>query len=732
MVLCFVFVQTIGTVPKTAMATASLSYKVQTVSGGTYVNVANQDSVLVNLARIKVQCYDNLVGYNDDIDLTEGNNFVTYVGDGSFSRTSTAPSGTEYVNIILDTTPPVILIADSMDPMTTYMGDAYDPLNGVSASDTRDGILTDNIVVGGEEVQTNALGDYHVTFNVMDEAGNAAVEKSRTVSVVSAPVDTDGDGIADSTDNCPSISNPDQTDTDGDLIGDVCDDHNGPEDTTAPVISIADGKNPLIIHQSDAGNYNPLDGVTATDDVDESVNIQIGGDVVTNILGDYTVTFNAEDAAGNHATQVSRVVRVIADESGDGDGAIPVITISGANPLHIALGSTFVPLSGVSATDTEDSILAQDIVISGDTVDTQTLGTYHVDYDVTDSDGNEAVQVIRTVIVEDNTKPTITIVGDPLALYVGDAFNPLTGVTAHDNEDGDITKNLESRNDIDINTPGTYHIYYNVKDSAGNEADEATRTVIVKEKETSGGGGGAITTKYSPKDASIVINGGNDKTASRDVSLTLNAGNAAWMAISNDKNFSGGAWEKYATSKEWQLPTGNGTDTVFVKFKNGAGAESSTYSDSIILEVKGVADSDEGMVLGSTTVRVSDGDIIQCKNSADPNAVYVVKIAESGQKFIRHITAGTFKSYRHLRWENLIQVDSLDSYTLSRWVRANTGRNGQATAGDKVWEINGDNTKHWLDMSAEKFRSRGGSDAAVFNISKRELDSYPTGANVTP
>ncbi len=41
--------------------------------------------------------------------------------------------------------------------------------------------------------------------------------------------DSDGDGIANAADNCAQVPNADQTDCDGDGVGDVCDDFNGEE-----------------------------------------------------------------------------------------------------------------------------------------------------------------------------------------------------------------------------------------------------------------------------------------------------------------------------------------------------------------------------------------------------------------------------------------------------------------------------------------------------------------------
>ena len=51
----------------------------------------------------------------------------------------------------------------------------------------------------------------------------------------STPPDSDGDKVADTEDNCPEVANPDQADTNGDRVGDACEEA-APIDTTPPMV----------------------------------------------------------------------------------------------------------------------------------------------------------------------------------------------------------------------------------------------------------------------------------------------------------------------------------------------------------------------------------------------------------------------------------------------------------------------------------------------------------------
>jgi hypothetical protein len=83
-------------------------------------------------------------------------------------------------------------------------------------------------------------------------------------------------------------------------------------------------------------------------------------------------------------------------------------------------------------------------------------------------------------ILTDTIPPVITLVGSELVTV--SLGNPYTdqGATAQDNIEGDITGNIVINNPVNTEVLGTYIITYNVKDFAGNPAEEVTRTVIVE------------------------------------------------------------------------------------------------------------------------------------------------------------------------------------------------------------------------------------------------------------
>ncbi len=81
--------------------------------------------------------------------------------------------------------------------------------------------------------------------------------------------------------------------------------------------------------------------------------------------------------------------------SSSGDTTPPVITLNGPSSVSLKVGESYVE-QGATATDNVDGSVA--VVISG-SVDITADGTYTISYDATDSAGNKATTVTRTVIV---------------------------------------------------------------------------------------------------------------------------------------------------------------------------------------------------------------------------------------------------------------------------------------------------------------------------------------------
>ncbi len=87
------------------------------------------------------------------------------------------------------------------------------------------------------------------------------------------------------------------------------------------------------------------------------------------------------------------------------DTTPPVITLLGANPYTIVQGAIYTD-AGATALDNVDGDLTASINVNTSNVNTSTLGTYQVTYDVSDAAGNAATQVVRTVNVVTATTTT--------------------------------------------------------------------------------------------------------------------------------------------------------------------------------------------------------------------------------------------------------------------------------------------------------------------------------------
>ena len=189
----------------------------------------------------------------------------------------------------------------------------------------------------------DTVGTYTVTYNVSDAAGNAATQVTRTVNIT--------------------------------------------PDVTIPVITLL-GETEVSL---ELGSTYTDPGAIAADNIDGDVteNIAVASTVDVNTVGTYTVAYNVSDAAGNAAVQVSRTVSITPDVT------IPVITLLGDVTVTIEVGATYTD-AGATATDNYDGDLTSSIV-TVNPVDTTTVGTYTVTYNVSDAAGNAAVQVARLV-----------------------------------------------------------------------------------------------------------------------------------------------------------------------------------------------------------------------------------------------------------------------------------------------------------------------------------------------
>lgn len=85
-----------------------------------------------------------------------------------------------------------------------------------------------------------------------------------------------------------------------------------------------------------------------------------------------------------------------------------------------------------------------------------------------------------------------------------------------------------------------------------------------------------------PTSTGIIINNNAIATSNLNVTLALSAVGAQFMYVTNISTCnSGGTWEMYSDTKSWTLSTPNAANSIYVKYRDQLGNESSCVNDSI-------------------------------------------------------------------------------------------------------------------------------------------------------
>ncbi len=162
-------------------------------------------------------------------------------------------------------------------------------------------------------------------------------------------------------------------------------------------------------------DYGLLEDVTAGNDISDEIVIIIDVSafniIDTSQLGIHPVNYSVTDSSGNESIPVFRTVMVV-DQDLPED--VPILSLRGPNPQEIPVGEPYFEYEAV-ALDRVEGDISEDVIIES-SVDIQLAGTYAVTYDVTDSEGNVAETITRTVIVA--ADPVLELYcGEPESYY---------------------------------------------------------------------------------------------------------------------------------------------------------------------------------------------------------------------------------------------------------------------------------------------------------------------------
>lgn len=206
----------------------------------------------------------------------------------------------------------------------------------------------------------------------------------------------------------------------------------------------------------------------------------------------------------------------------------PIITLLGANPQIIVRGTAYIEL-GATANDNIDGDLTSSIVIDSSNINTGVIGSYVINYSVTDAAGNKgnAIRIVNVIPpAADTTAPIITVIVPQIKKY---SSNDLTLKISTDEpatvefkiDDGKkklMTLSGTNTYVHDVTLSGGSHIVtFYASDSLGNQrittvsfsikkdSEDSIRLIEAGEPKTTSSSGSFLTNLNEKSNEAIII-----------------------------------------------------------------------------------------------------------------------------------------------------------------------------------------------------------------------------------
>ena len=341
--------------------------------------------------------------------------------------------------MVPDVTPPKIEMLGKKN-MTLAYGSTYVEPGYRATDNVYFGNLDSKVTISGDVNQWEP-GTYRITYSVVDAAGNVTETTERIVTISEKPKPVD---------KVPPIV---------DLIGEA----------TLQILVSSEYDEP---------------GYSATDDQDGNITelVKVVGEVNASKPGNYQLTYSVSDDAGNLSDEVIRTIVVI-EPVMDRDNVPPQLILYGTSIVYLYKGDKYEE-PGFMAIDNLDGDLTRKVIVDGE-VNSIKSGKYEILYSVRDNAGNSSGSFKRTVIVSelDNMAPDLVLLGAEVVKIPEEGVYNEPGYHAFDNKDGNLTAEVLVEGDVNSSLPGTYELFYSVRDAAGNLSDLLKRTIVVEEKD---------------------------------------------------------------------------------------------------------------------------------------------------------------------------------------------------------------------------------------------------------